>query len=218
VTTALAAVALVTVLGLVASTGWSAGSVDVPGQQFSDAVARLGPPVARHLQRGKPYRVTAVDSDNVPAPMGIAMLQDLEDRGQRVSVEPRLSRALGAWRTAPRSRVTGIVIVVAGGDIERGWSPPAGSTRIAAYDPLSPRSRARAQRLEREVRRRVGDTRPLQPLSVLNPVGRQQLIEEGADRRTVEELAHLRRRGDAYTVYLAPTATRSPALQPAQPQ
>jgi hypothetical protein len=218
VTTALAAIALVTVLGLVASTGWSASSVDVPGQQFSDAVARLGPPVARHLHRGKPYRVTAVDTDNVPAPMGIAMLQELEDRGQRVSVELRLSRALGASRTAPRSQVTGVVIVVAGGDIERGWSPPAGSTRIAEYDPLSPRARARAQRLERDVRRRLRNTRPLEPLAVLNSFGRQKLIEDGADKRTVDELAHLHQQGDAYTVYLAPAATRSRALQPVQSQ
>jgi len=210
-TAALEAVALLAVLGLVASAGWSAGSVDVPGQQFSDAVARLGAPVASHLQRGKLYRVTAVDSDNVPAPMGIAMLQDLEDRGQGVRVEPRLSRALGAWRTARRSQVAGVVIVVAGGDIERGWSPPPGSRRIAAYDPLSPRARARAQRLEREVRGRIGNTRPLQPLDVLNAIGRQQLVENGADKRTVDKLAHLRRQGDAYAVYLAPAATHLPA-------
>src|SRR5262245_6376965 len=215
-TTVLAAVALVTVLGLVASAGWSAGSVDVPGQQFSDAVARLGPPVARRLHRGTRYRVTAVDTENVPAPMGVAMLEELEDRGQRVSVEPRLSRALGGWRTEPRSRVAGVVIVVSGGDIERGWSPPAGSTRIAEYDPLSPRARARAERLERDVRRRLGNPRPLEPLGVLNPIGRQHLIEDGADKRAVDELAHLHQQGDAYTVYLAPAATRSPAHQPVQ--
>ena len=214
-TTTLVAVASVTVLGLVASAGWSARSVDVPGQQFSDAVARLGPPVARHLQRGELYRVTAVDSENVPAPMGIAMLQDIEDRGRAVRTEPRLSRALGAWRTARRSEIAGVVIVVAGGDVERGWSPPAGSRRIAAYDPLSPHDRARAQRLEREVRARLGDTGPL---GVLNPVGRQQLVERGADKRTVDALAQLRQLGDSYTVYLAPATARSPALRPVQSQ
>jgi hypothetical protein len=217
-TNALAAVALVIVLGLVVSTGWSAVSVDVPGQQFSDAVAQLGPRVAGRLQQDRRYRVTAVDSENVPPPMGIALFQDLEDRGRQVRVEPRLSRALGAWRTAPQSQVAGVVIVVAGGDIDRGWTPPAGARRIAAYDPLSPRERARARRLEREIRARLGSTAPSQPLGLLNPISRQQLVEHGADRRTVDELAHLRQRGDSYTVFIAPAATPAPALQPVQSQ
>lgn len=209
-TNALVAAALVTVGGLVASTAWSASSVTVPGQQFSDAVARLDPRVARQLDRGQRYRVTAVDSENVPAPMGIAMFQDLEDRGQQVRVEPRLSRALGTWRTARRFQVAGVIFVVAGVDIEGGWTPPTGSRRIAAYDPLSPRERARAGHLEREVRDRLGSTAPNHPLGLLNAITREQLVKNGADPRAVDELAHLRQKGDRYTVYLAPAATPPP--------
>jgi hypothetical protein len=213
-TKALVAVAVGTVLGLVASTGWAAYSANVPGEQFSDAVAGLGMRVARDLHRNQRYRVTAVDSDNVPPPMGIAMLLDLEDRGQQVKVEPGLSRALGAWRTTRESQVAGVVIIVAGGDIERGWTPPAGSKRIAAYDPLSPRERSRAQRLERGVRDRLGSRAPSAALGVLNAIGRRQLVESGADPRTIDALARLRQQGDAYTVYLAPAGTGPPPQQP----
>lgn len=208
---ALVATAVVTVSGLVASTGWSASTVDVPGQHFSDAVARLGPSVARRLQSRQRYRVTAVDTDNIPPPMGIAMFQDLEDRGQQVRVELRLSRALGAWRTARRPQVSGVVIIVAGGDIERGWTPPAGSRRIAAYDPLTPRQRARVHRLEREVRTQLGSSAPPDVLGVLNPITRHQLVQHGVAARTVDELARLQEHGDAYTVYLTPTRT-NPAV------
>lgn len=211
---ALVTVALVTVAGLVASSAWSASSATAPGQQFSDAVARLGPRVARHLERGQRYRVTAVDSENVPPPMGIALFQDLEDRGQQVRVEPKLSRALGSWRTARVSQVAGVVIVVAGADIESGWTPPTGSTRIAAYDPLSPRERARARRLDRELGELLGSTASHRPLGLLNAITRQELIQNGADPRTVDELARLRQKGDAYTVYMAPAASPAPGLQP----
>jgi hypothetical protein len=207
-------VALVAVAGLVVSTAWSAGSATPPGEQFSNAVARLSPRVARHLDAGKRYRVTAVDSENVPPPMGIALFQDLEDRGQPVRVDPRLARAFGTWRTSRRSQVAGVVIVVAGADIESGWTAPARSTRVASYDPLSRRERARAGRLEREVRERIGSTAPNRRLGLLNAFTRQQLVQSGADPRTVDELAHLLQKGDAYTVYLAPPATTAPALQP----
>jgi hypothetical protein len=200
----LVAVSLVAVLCLVASTGWSAVSVHAPEQQFSDVIARVGPRAASHLQRDQRYLLTFVDTENFGAPVGSGVFLDLEERGQQVRVEPRLSRPFGSWRTARRLQVDALVIVVAGGDIERGWTPPPGARRVAKYDPLSPRERARSQHLEAQIRKRLGTAAPVHALAVLSPIGRQLLVANGADRRSVDELWHLHERGDAYSVYLSP--------------
>jgi hypothetical protein len=202
-TNALAAVSLVTVVGLTVSTGWSAVSVPVPEQQFSNAIARLGPGAVRHLQRDNRYLVTFVDSENFGAPVGVGVFLDLEGHGRQVRVERQYSRRFGSWRVASRPQVDGVVIVVAGGDIERGWVPPPGATRIAAYDPLSRPDRARAQLLERQARQRLGPAAPVNALPVLNPITRKLLIDSGVDPHAVEELRQLRQRGDAYYAYLA---------------
>jgi len=203
-TTALVAVSAATAMGLTASTGWTAASVDVPNQRFSQVIARLGPRAARHLPTDHRYLLTFVDTEDLGAPVGVGMFLDLDERGRQMRVEPLSSKAFGSWRTGRTSQVDGVVIVVAGGDIERGWTPPEGAQRIASYDPLSPRDRARAQRLEREARERLGPAAPVNALLVLSPITRQQLIDSGVDPRAVEELRRLRQRGDAYSVYLAP--------------
>jgi hypothetical protein len=203
VTKALAAVSLVTVVGLAASTAWSAVSVPPPEQQFSNTVARLGPRAARHLQRDQRYLVTFVDTENFGAPVGVGVFVDLERRGRHVRVERQFSRPFGSWRTARRSQVDGVVIVVAGRDVERGWTPPPGARRIAAHDPLTPRDRARSQVLERQARQRLGPAAPVNALSVLNPFTEKLLIDSGVGPHTIEEMRQLRQRGDAYFVYLA---------------
>jgi hypothetical protein len=203
---ALVTVSLVAVLGLVASTGWSAASVHVPGQQFSDAISRLGPRAASRLQPDQRYLLTFVDSENFGAPVGSGVFLDLEERGQQVRVQPLLSQPFGSWRTARRSQVDADVFVVAGGDIERGWIPPQGARRIAKYDPLSPQERARSQYLETQIRERLGTAAPVHALGVLSPIGRQQLVANGASPRQVNELWHLHEQGDSYSVYVAPAS------------
>jgi hypothetical protein len=202
-TKALVALCLIAVLALTASTGWSAASVQAPQHVFSDTIARLGPRTAVHLQRDKRYQLTFVDFENLGA-VGVGMFLDLTERGESVRMEPGLSHAVGSWRTARRSQVDGILIVVAGSYAERGWAPPPHATRIAQYDPLTPRERSRAQRLERQVRERLGSLAPEGSLPVLSAIGRQQLVSNGVDRRRVDALWHLRERGDAYSVYLSP--------------
>ena len=123
-TRALVAAALVALIGVTASTAWAAASVRAPDHQFSDTIARLGPSTAAHLERDQRYLLTFVDSENSGA-MGEGMFLDLAERGRQVRVQPELSRLVGSWRTARRAQVDGVVIVVAGGDLERGWSPPA---------------------------------------------------------------------------------------------
>jgi DNA-binding transcriptional regulator of glucitol operon len=204
-TNALVAVSLVAVLGLTVSTGWNAVSVQAPQHVFSDTIAKLGPRTDAHLQQDKRYQLTFVDFENLGA-VGVGMFLDLTERGQSVRMEPGLSHAVGSWRAARRSQVDEVLTVVAGSYIERGWTPPEGATRITLYDPLTPRERARAQRLERQVRERLGTAAPRDSLPVLSAIGRLQLVADGADKRSVDELWHLRERGDAYSVYLSPAS------------
>jgi hypothetical protein len=203
ITRALVAAALVALIGVTASTAWAAASVRAPDHQFSDTIARLGPSTAAHLERDQRYLLTFVDSENSGA-MGEGMFLDLAERGRQVRVQPQLSRLVGSWRTAHRAQVDGVVIVVAGGDLERGWSPPAGARRISAYDPLSPRERTRLQRLERQARATLGPDAPSGALPLVSAFGRQQLVDNGVDPHVVDELRELHQRGDAYSVYLAP--------------
>jgi hypothetical protein len=205
ITRALVAAALVALIGVTASTAWAAASVRAPDHQFSDTIARLGPSTAAHLERDQRYLLTFVDSENAGA-MGEGMFLDLAERGRHIRVEPELSRLVGSWRTARRAQVDGVVIVVAGGDLERGWSPPAGARRISAYDPLSPRERTRSQRLERQARNTLGPDAPSGALPLVSAFGRQQLVDNGVDPHVVDELRQLHERGDAYSVYLAPAS------------
>ena len=139
ITKALVVLCLVVVLGLTLSTGWTAASVQAPQRVFSDTIAALGPRAAAHLQRDKRYQLTFLDFENLGA-VGVGMFLDLTERGQSVRLESGLSTAVGSWRTARRSQVDAILIVVAGSYIDRGWTPPEGATRIASYDPLTPAS------------------------------------------------------------------------------
>jgi hypothetical protein len=202
-TRALVAAALVAVIGLTASNALAATSVRAPDHQFSDTIARLGPSTAAHLQRDQRYLLAFVDSENVGA-MGEGMLLDLAERGRHVRVEPELSRLVGSWRTARRTQVDAVVVVVAGGELERGWSPPPGARRISAYDPLTPRERTRSQRLERQARATLGLNAPSGALPLVTPFGRKQLVDNGVDQHVVDALHQLHERGDAYSVYLAP--------------
>jgi hypothetical protein len=204
-TNALVALCLVAVLGLTVSTGWTAASVKPPQHVLSDTIARLGPRTAANLQRGKQYQLTFVDFENLGA-VGVGMFLDLDERSQSVRMEPGLSHAVGSWRTARKSQVDGTLIVVAGSYVERGWAAPPDAKRIAHYDPLTARERSRAQSLEREVRDGLGSVATEESLPVLSAVGRRQLVANGADRRRVDELWHLRERGDAYSVYLSPAS------------
>ncbi|HEY4398216.1 MAG TPA: hypothetical protein VGO28_11145, partial [Acidimicrobiia bacterium] len=204
-TTALVAVSLVGVIVLTASTGWAAATVHVPQPQFSDVVGRLGSSTAPHLDPDRRYLLKIVDTENLGA-TAVGVFLDLDEHGKQVRVERGFGKAFGSWRTAPESQVDGVVTVVAGGDIERGWTPPPGAKRVAHYDPLASRERSRAQRLERQVRARLGAAAPPNALPVLSAGGRRLLVAEGADRRSVDALQHLHERGDAYSVYLSPPA------------
>jgi hypothetical protein len=202
-TRALVATALVALIGLTVSTVWAAASVRAPDHEFSDTIARLGPSTASHLQRDQRYLLTFVDSENSGA-MGEGMFLDLAERGRHVRVRSELARLVGSWRTERKTQVDGVVIVVAGGDLERGWSPPPGAKRISAYDPLTPHQRNRSRRLERQARDTLGLDAPSGSLPLGSPFGRKLLVGNGVDPHVVDELRQLHQRGDAYSVYLAP--------------
>jgi len=202
---ALVAASLVAVLGLTATTAWAAATTHVPQPQFSDVIEHLGPRTAAHLDPDRRYLLRLVDTENLGA-VAVGMFLDLDERGKQVRVERTFAKGFGSWRTARESDVDGVVTVVAGGDIERGWTPPPNARRIATYDPLAPAERSRAQRLERQVRQRLGASAPVNALPVLSAIGRQQLVAGGADPRAVDALWHLHERGDSYSVYVAPAA------------
>jgi hypothetical protein len=201
-TRALVAVSLFGVLALTASTGWAAAPVHVPQPQFSDVIAHLGSGTAPHLDSDRRYLLEIVDTENLGA-VAVGTFLDLDERGKQVRVESGFAKPFGSWRTAHRSEVDGVVTVVAGGDIERGWIAPPGAMRVVYYDPLTSRERSRSQRLERQVRERLGAAAPRNALPVLSAIGRKQLVADGADPRAVDALWHLHQRGDAYSVYIS---------------
>jgi hypothetical protein len=204
-TRALVAVSLIGVIALTASNGWAASTVHVPQPQFSDVIGRLGSRTAPDLDSNRRYLLRIVDTENLGA-TAVGVFLDLDERGKQVRVESGFAKAFGSWRTARESEVDGVVTVAAGGDIERGWTPPPGARRVAHYDPLTARERSRAQRLERQVRERLGTAAPRDALPVLSAIGRRLLVSKGADRRSVDALQHLHERGDAYSVYLSPAS------------
>jgi hypothetical protein len=204
-TRALLAVSLVGVIALTASTGWAATAVQVPQPQFSDVIAHLGSRTAAQLDSDRRYLLKIVDTENLGA-VAVGTFLDLDERGKQVRVDRGFAKPFGSWRTARESEVNGVVTVVAGGDIERGWTPPAGAKRLVSYDPLSSGQRSRAQRIERQIRDRLGTAAPRDALPVLSAIGRRQLVADGADERSVDELWHLHQRGDAYSVYLSPAS------------
>jgi len=195
----------VALIGLTVSNTWAATSVRAPDKEFSDAIARLGPSTAAHLQHDQRYLLTFVDSENSGA-MGEGLFLDLAERGRHVRFESELSRLVGSWRTARRTQVDAVVIVIAGGDLQRGWRPPPGARRISAYDPLTPRERIRSQRLERQARDTLGLNAPSGALPLLSAFGRKQLVDNGVHQHVVDELRQLHQRGDAYSVYLEPAS------------
>lgn len=202
VTSALLALAGATIVGLTASTAWTAASVEMPQQQHSDTIAQLGPSTAANLQRDGRYLVTISSRDF--GSVGVGLFLYLEDRGLDVRVERALSHPFGSWRTARRSQVDGDVIVLAGTAREHASMVPDGSERIATSDPLSTAEQALAQRLEREIRDSLDAFPPAEELPVLSSAGRQELVGAGADIRAVNELRRLREQGDPYAVYVAP--------------
>jgi hypothetical protein len=122
-----------------------------------------------------------------------------------VRVEPSLAHAFGSWRTARRDDVDAALTVVSGADLDAGWRPPEKARLIASYDPLTRRERARYRRLERQVRDQVG-AGPDDYLLMDSAHRRDVLVERGADREVVAELAPLVEQGDRYRVYADPVS------------
>ena len=74
--------------------------------------------------------------------------------------------------------------------------------QVAAYDPLDPADRARANELEGIIRARIGTESKSTPADVDNVFGRAALEQAGVDTGTIAELRRLRARGMPYALYV----------------
>jgi hypothetical protein len=204
--TRLATVAVATIAG-VGVTLAAAGTVAavpalVPQQQFSSALTRLAPAVARKLRHDREYLVRWVDQRNLGA-VGVGMFLALEERGYKVQAPRAFVQQFGSWRTAPSGGVSeDAVTVVAIADEGESWTRPRDAVLLARYEPLTLSQRRRTRALERAIRARLPARTRSQPLPADTEYGRWTLVRDGADGTSVEALYALERRDNGYSVYL----------------
>jgi hypothetical protein len=116
---------------------------------------------------------------------------------------------VGAFRATGRTDLP--VLMIVGQTPRELWQPPGGARLVLAWDHLTPAQRARADRLEHEVRAATGLARS--ELVYVDDAGaRRRLVALGADPADVEELHRLEADREGYEVWLAPAGT--PRNQP----
>jgi hypothetical protein len=182
--------------------------IDAPAAPPVDAVSRavgaLGPSTAAALQHRGRYLVKGQDPATLDAGRdGLALY--LEERGYHVFHQraPLAALQFGSFRLASRRSVDGVIVLASTGALQIGWRPPAGAQVVARYDPLTPRRRAQAERLDARIRYAThADVHALIPLDAR--AQRDLAVRQGASRRDVEALGRLQRAGQSYLVYLAP--------------
>jgi hypothetical protein len=177
----------------------------LPLEDVSRAIAAVGSPTEAALDPGRRYVVRSVDSRWWGA-AGAGLFLELEHRGVDVVVEPGPDAALthGRWRLAEPDEVNGVVTIVDVPDLERGWQAPAGSRRVASWDPLSADERTRARELEASIRATMGPRAPDGRVLLGLPSSRQDALDAGAAPADVEALHDLQELGDGYVVFVSP--------------
>jgi hypothetical protein len=173
-----------------------------PLRPVSDAIGAVGPSTASALVRDHRYLVQGLDPATLNG--GRTGLQlYLETRGYHVfhDHEPLGALMFGAHRLARTDAVDGRIIMAAVPALATGWQRPAGARIVASWDPLSPRARARADRLETAIRTAIR-ARPDELLGLDAPEQRRRAVLAGARRSDVEELGRLQHAGQAYRVFL----------------
>ena len=205
-TRARGAVATVAVVALIALTGVMVGgavSAHVPGDRDSVAIEQLGRQVAAAVGRDGAYVVDWTDARDWGA-VGAGVFADLERRGLAVDAASRFAPVFGAWRTAPPQSGDGLLLVVGADDLARGFEPPPDAVVVARYEPLTAGEQRRLEAVEQQIRGRLGTAEDPDWTLADSAFGRQVLRDRGAPADLVDELAELRARGSAYTVFLQP--------------
>ena len=199
-------IAIVAMVAVSAVLVRDAAGVRVPGARFSAVVGTLAPPTAARLSQRFPYRFAWVDSTALGA-VGYGLYLDLVERGFDVKVPPAYLHSFGGRHTLAPGADVQTVTVVTGDDLDGGWVPPTGATRLAQFDPLDAADRARAGALARRIRAELGPGSSLHPNAVDASYGRAQLARAGVDTATVDALRRLRAAGIPYVVFLVPAST-----------
>jgi hypothetical protein len=197
-------VAAAAVVVLVIAAAWDATPVELPQQNFSDALARLVPATAAHLHRERSYFFTWVDTRDLGGPVGVGTYLALSERGYTLKVDRAFSHPFGSWRVA-RGPTDGTITVIGDDDLAQGTALPPGSVEVARYDALTADERQRATNLANEIRASLAPGVAWHENAVDSAWGRGGLIAGGADAADVAALARLRRRGIGYVVFVSPS-------------
>jgi hypothetical protein len=168
-----------------------------PAEQLSGAAAELNDDVVGGLDRDGSYLVRWDDPLAFGA-LGQGLLSELERRGYDAGADAHLSVEVRPHRVRDPSEADAAVWVVTGAAIDR-WRHVAGAEELAYADPRTPRQRAEAVELRRELR------------DELRAIGGEELADRldenywatRADPRVPDDLA---RRIDALASLGLPTA------------
>ncbi len=201
---ALGAIAATAVVALAVAAASDATPVEMPEQPFSVAIAKLAPATARVLPKDRTYHFTWIDTRDLGGPVGTGMYLALAERGYAVKVDAQFAHPFGAWRVVHRP-TDGTITVVGFDDLAQGWSPPPGSEEVARYDALHADARQRADDLASTIRAQLRDPRAWHENAPDSAWGRGALIAAGANPADVDALAHLRRTGIGYVVFVSPS-------------
>jgi hypothetical protein len=199
---ALAAAAILSV-----SLAWRVPSLDLPDEQSGVAVAAMGAQVERRLHSDATYVLEWADRRTWGG-VGMGLVLYLRERGINVKVPREYDGWFDSWHLADRARATRVLTLIGDDDAADGAQPPASATRLARYDPLTDRQRDRTEALWASMQLELGPDTEFTVGDLDHERGRRALADAGIDQRAIDELAALRARGEAYTVYLTSTEDR----------
>jgi len=173
--------------------------VRVPEASYSSAIAELVPTTEAHLRKDQRYYVTWLGLRDLGA-VGVGTYLALLDEGYDVKVADRYRSAYGKWRVGTPETSDATITIVASDEIDKGWTPPPNSSRVATYDSLDPGARARADELAREIGA-LGQN----PTDVDFALFWPRLRDAGVEQKMIDELLALRDQGQDYSVYVTPS-------------
>ena len=194
-------VLLIGLVAVVATTISEGVPVALPQAQNSRALSDLVGPTADGLEPHQTYVVNSVGGFQ-PTAIATGLVVALDLRGLSVYAQPGSAGALGSWNTRNPNHASGTVTVVGPTEFVGTWPPPPGSRLIARYDPLRPRQRREADKLQAQIKTSLGGNAPTGPIVTSPPLAAVLLIAHGAPKSAVVRLATLQAAGPTYLVYL----------------
>lgn len=177
----------------------------LPFAPVSTAIGAVARPTASALDRDRRYLVRSVDRRTLSAPTSGLFLA-LATRGFHVFSDrgPDALLTYGSWRLASPDQVDAVITMVAIPEIDAGWHAPANSRVVATFDPLTTEQRARVRALDEQIRAEVGANASERLVADSNHA-RSAFVDDGANRKDVDELGRLQAVGDGFVVFVSPT-------------